>query len=78
MAVTTADRSSSGEKSASPIAFAPSRHARPSAAWRAKAASSPSSSSRPSATSSAATSVTAGVNGVEPVASDARMRSQSK
>ena len=47
--MTTAERSSSGEKSASPIAFAPSRHARPSAAWRAKAASSPSSSRSPSA-----------------------------
>ena len=46
IAVTTAERSSSGEKSARPIAFAPSRHARPSAAWRANALSSPSSRTR--------------------------------
>ena len=69
--MTTAERSSSGENSSRPIAFAPSRHARPSAAWRANAASSPSSSSSPSATSSDATSETAGVNGVDPVSSDA-------
>jgi hypothetical protein len=78
IAVTIADRSSSGENSSSPIAFAPSRHARPSAACRANAASRPSSRRRPRATSSAATIVTAGVNGVDPVSSDARMRSQSK
>ena len=69
--MTTAERSSSGENSSRPIALTPSRHARPSAACRANAASRPSSRSRPSATSSAATSVTAGVNGVDPVSSAA-------
>src|SRR5439155_10370472 len=60
IAVTTADRSSSGENSSSPIAFAPSRQARPSRACRSKAASRPSSSSSPSATLRARTIDTAG------------------
>ena len=40
-AVTTAELSSSGEKSSRPIAFTPSRQARPRRTWRSKAASRP-------------------------------------
>ncbi len=61
-AVTTAERSSSGEKSSRPIALIPSRQARPRRRWRSKAASSPSSRISPSATFSPPTSDTAGVN----------------
>ena len=75
--MTTADRSSSGEKSSSPIAFAPSRQARPRRTWRSNAASSPSSSSSPSATFSARTSETAGVNALSSFSWPARVRSQS-
>ena len=60
-AVTTADESSSGEKSSSPIALTPARVARPSRTWRSNAASSPSSRIIPSATSSPRISDTAGV-----------------
>src|SRR6266511_5196185 len=78
IAVTTAERSSSGEKSSSPIALAPSRQARPSRACRSKAASRPSSSRRPSATSRARTMEIAGVNGASSFACALRVRSQSR
>src|SRR5207248_1563464 len=68
IAVTTAERSSSGEKSSSPIALAPSRQARPSLTCRSKTASRPCSSRIPRATSSPATSETGGVNGASRVA----------
>ena len=61
-AVTTAERSSSGEKSSSPIALIPrGRRGRGGRAARRRRRG-PRSSSRPSATSSATTSETAGVN----------------
>src|SRR6185436_8826588 len=61
IAVTTTDRSSSGEKSSSPIAFTPARQARPSRRALPHAASRPSASRRSSAASSPRTSETAGV-----------------
>ena len=73
IAVTTAERSSSGEKSSRPIAFTPARQARPRRTCRSNAASSPSSRIIPSAASSASTSGTAGVNGASSFAcADAR------
>src|SRR5437868_2347660 len=77
-AVTTALRSSSGENSSRPIAFAPARAAQPRRTWRSNAFSSPSSRRRPSATSSAATSETGGVNGASSFRCAVRVRSQSK
>src|SRR5436309_3533963 len=74
-AVTTALRSSSGEKSSRPIAFAPARAARPSRMCRSKTASRPSSSNSPSATSSAATSDTGGVKAASSFACALRVRS---
>ena len=70
--------SSSGEKSSRPIAFAPSRQARPRRRWRSNAASRPSSSSRPSATLSPATSGTDGVNGASSLPCAFAVRAQSK
>ena len=77
-AVTTALRSSSGEKSSSPIAFTPARAARPRRTWRSNVCSSPSARSRPSATSRPAMSDTAGVNGASSLRCASRVRSQSK
>ena len=79
IAVTTAERSSSGEKSSRPIAFTPARQARPRRTWRSNAASSPSSRIMPERdVSSASTSGTAGVNGASSFACPFRVRSQSK
>ena len=61
--MTTALRSSSGEKSSSPIAFTPARAARPSRTWRSNAPRGPPRAGAPSATSRPATSETGGVNG---------------
>ena len=61
IAVTTAERSSSGEKSSSPIALTPARQARPRRTWRSKVSSRPVSSSIRSATLRPKTSQTAGV-----------------
>ena len=77
-AVTTAERSSSGEKSSSPIALMPARQARPSRVWRSNAASSPSSRTRPSATSRATMSETAGVKALSSFSCALRVRSQSR
>ena len=77
MAVTTAERSSSGEKSSRPMALTPSRQARPRRRERSHAASRPSARSRSSETSRPRTSETAGVNGVRASACDFSARCQS-
>src|SRR3954471_1141300 len=77
-AVTTALRSSSGEKRSRPSAFTPARAARPRRGWRSNAASRPSSSRSSSATSRPATSETGSVTGASSVCCPLRVRAQSK
>src|SRR5581483_3210631 len=78
IAVTTAELSSSGENSSSPIAFTPARAARPSRTWRSNACSSPSARISPSATSRLRISETAGVNAASSLSCAFLVARQSK